>query len=1475
MIDRKEIELLIRSRLQGGADIKTITKSIADLERQIDSQAAAAKRGESNIDELKASLEQLKQVQQQLTQRAEAIGYFQRLSDAVQKTDASVTRAGLAYQKYSDKVKSQGEVTEKEAERLAKLSAAYERSQVRLAKQRETLEQLGKSLTEVGVDVANLVTSENQLRDAAANLGLTIQRGQQAISTYASDVRAARQADIEAAKALDQFTSAEQKATAARLARARAEQEFNERVSSRKAQGVADTRQFDEQARINQQTALSAEFVKRWAAQLDALDKNKALAKQADDAEKTVRQYSTLARAATDLSPKIVSIRDAVDSIINPSANARTTLGGVEEGIAKLTRTIQEIKGPVKDANALYKELGESQKALASQASLVDSFRRQMEALRAARTEMQAAKAQVAQYAAAVRQGGESGAQFSKALADAQGRVKAASEALNQQLGATRAAKTALREAGIETSNLANAEQRLLGTTQATKGAIQQLTAAVDQYGNAQARAAGKGGAGMFGDDGRTTLSLLQRIRGQVLALAAAYVGVQGAASLAGDVIEASNKRAATKSVLGVALGTTDKKQVDDEYEYVRGQSERIGLVFTDTAQQYAKFATAAAKSGRSRQEIRYIFEAFAEGGRVLNLTTDSLNGVFLALEQIFSKGRLGAEELRQQLGERLPGVFEVAQKALRDQFPDLNKAMQEGKVGAEQLIKVAEAYRKLVADQLPGATKSMLAEQARLTNAVNEFKLSVADSGFATAYLEAVQKITVFLKSDDGRNFAKSLSDAFTAVANVIIFLVTHLDELKLVLGTIIGLWAGFTLKRQIGELNAMRKALLDTTTEVSGLQKAFLAFQAFIVGWNIGSYLYEKFDVVRLIGIQLVTNFDKAWTIIKYGAQIAIAETIPMYFEDMSSRVLNTMTFLFRKILGFQSTFAKAVGADELAKSIDNAINLITFGVKNGTSARVAQLKAQMTSDLAAIQKIAEDSFKYEGSQRSEVRVLSGLLGKPTDKPPPGPPSKTGPSDAEIKKRASEIEAITRALEQLDAKIDRTQTDTLSKQLEAVDETYQALARRIAKLGGSEAKVFLSQLETAVGELKLQITRKFNDKIAAEQETLQSKLEGLEAAAGRKNKTDLDARLQAVEASYAATYRDIAAFRAKLELNNRDTGVADEMVRRADLAKQEQKNLETQKFYKDELLRQEQEVNAALQNRSARLKAIHDELEAGLIDQKTADEQTRATIESMQPEINSLTEAAIAFAESIRGAFDPILIDTFISKMKTAKASSNGINETFKQMAKTIDDAFVDGAVNALDKVGQALGEIALGQKSWGEGIVAIREAFKQFAADFLRMIAQMILKQLVLNALQGIKNSTGGTFGSFFASLIGAGVGHEGGVVGQSINRTRQISPTWFANAPRYHESGLVGVAADEYPAILKKNEEILKASSPRNILNGGAAARPGAQQQKPESVRFVLVDDRTKVPEAMAAPEGERVVLEHLRRNVATVRQWLKG
>ncbi len=115
--------------------------------------------------------------------------------------------------------------------------------------------------------------------------------------------------------------------------------------------------------------------------------------------------------------------------------------------------------------------------------------------------------------------------------------------------------------------------------------------------------------------------------------------------------------------------------------------SMQFGAELISTTDRYVKFSVAARNAGLSALETEKIFETVTKASAVLGLKTDELTGIYLALEQMLSKGKVTTEELRRQLGERLPGAFDLAAKALGKTSSELDKMLRDGEVLASDLL--------------------------------------------------------------------------------------------------------------------------------------------------------------------------------------------------------------------------------------------------------------------------------------------------------------------------------------------------------------------------------------------------------------------------------------------------------------------------------------------------------------------------------------------------------------------------------------------------------------------------------------------------------------------------------------------------------------------------------------------------------------------------------------------------------------------
>ncbi|MET4684886.1 phage tail length tape measure family protein [Brevundimonas faecalis] len=210
-------------------------------------------------------------------------------------------------------------------------------------------------------------------------------------------------------------------------------------------------------------------------------------------------------------------------------------------------------------------------------------------------------------------------------------------------------------------------------------------------------------------------------------------------------------------------------------------------------------------------------------------------------------------------------------------------------------------------------------------------------------------------------------------------------------------------------------------------------------------------------------------------------------------------------------------------------------------------------------------------------------------------------------------------------------------------------------------------------------------------------------------------------------------------------------------------------------------------------------------------------------------------------------------ILALEGARDRVRGIGGTSVVTGKQINDAFAGQAASAIDRFSQNLAET-------GDLFGSLKDAFLQFAADFLRQIAMMIIQQIILNAVSGGTAGGGGAGGAggFVAKLFGSK--HTGGLVGHG-GGFRAVNPAVFADAQRYHSGGLVG---NEVPIIAKRNEEVLTEDDPRHRFNGGGAAQGIIN-------KIINVLDPGDVMEASLATErGEKSFLNFITRNASAVK-----
>ncbi len=173
--------------------------------------------------------------------------------------------------------------------------------------------------------------------------------------------------------------------------------------------------------------------------------------------------------------------------------------------------------------------------------------------------------------------------------------------------------------------------------------------------------------------------------------------------------------------------------------DYLRDVSDRLGQNFYQTAEAAKGFFAAGA--GTSVEgDLQKIFESVTEASTALGLSSDEYNRTLLALQQMISKGKVSAEELRQQLGEALPGAFQLFAQAAGVSTAELDKMLERGEVGIDLLVKFADVLHNKYEKGANEAAQGLQAELNRLTTSWEDFKVSFMDTDLARSSIQTVR---------------------------------------------------------------------------------------------------------------------------------------------------------------------------------------------------------------------------------------------------------------------------------------------------------------------------------------------------------------------------------------------------------------------------------------------------------------------------------------------------------------------------------------------------------------------------------------------------------------------------------------------------------------------------------------------------------------------------------------------------------------
>ena len=204
-------------------------------------------------------------------------------------------------------------------------------------------------------------------------------------------------------------------------------------------------------------------------------------------------------------------------------------------------------------------------------------------------------------------------------------------------------------------------------------------------------------------------------------------------------------------------------EQFAENQEFVMNLSKKYNQELTVLMGNYAKFYSAASYAGFALEEQQHIYESLTRASTFFNLSADETNGVMLAVQQMISKGKVSSEELRRQLGERLPGAMNLAAKAMGVSTAEMDNMIRRGDVLAKDLLpKLADELNRLTVhidtNTIEGATNKL---KNSFTGLVQKLKIGDIYKGFLNGVSSGLEYIT---------NNLRKVAEAISAVFGTLI---------------------------------------------------------------------------------------------------------------------------------------------------------------------------------------------------------------------------------------------------------------------------------------------------------------------------------------------------------------------------------------------------------------------------------------------------------------------------------------------------------------------------------------------------------------------------------------------------------------------------------------------------------------------------------------------------------------------------------
>lgn len=414
-------------------------------------------------------------------------------------------------------------------------------------------------------------------------------------------------------------------------------------------------------------------------------------------------------------------------------------------------------------------------------------------------------------------------------------------------------------------------------------------------------------------------------------------------------------------------------------FEALIGVAQRTAQNLQTLSKTYLGFRAATESAGMSAAQSMRVFEQFNVGLRALGADSVKTEKAMLALTQMFSKGKVQAEELRGQLGDALPGALTYAAQSMKITTAELDALMKSGSLIATDLIpKLGEFLELKFGDAIAKQVASATGQIGLFQTAISLLQYSVSNGlmgGVLGGFAAGLASINNALNSDSLRAFASAVGDlagvllaalggaiggfiqGLTFIADVVTGAVSAVMNFI----TPLQLMAQYITQNNVA-MGLVSGAFTALGAAVGGAVAAIAAYNVTLVAGKVATMAYTAVATLAAGATRLLTtsfqSFGGGWIAVITGVVSALGVLAPMLSSTLremggwrgvigeltgaTAQLATTTQVVARSMSAFTAEVSKAPASimsaansffslEEAQKRAKNEMDILDFKIKD----------------------------------------------------------------------------------------------------------------------------------------------------------------------------------------------------------------------------------------------------------------------------------------------------------------------------------------------------------------------------------------------------------------------------------------------------------------------------------------------------------------------------------------------------------------